>query len=59
MPSMPVMASTASYHIKEKPSPGSVSTQSGEATCAVCGDSHAKVSFLITYIRVFGIKRKP
>jgi hypothetical protein len=43
MPSMPVIASTASYHIKEKPSPGSVSSANGEATCAVCGDSHAKV----------------
>ncbi|KAI6175460.1 hypothetical protein M3Y97_00691400 [Aphelenchoides bicaudatus] len=44
MPSMPVMASTASYHIKEKPSPGSLQA-SGEATCAVCGDSHAKLHY--------------
>ncbi|KAI6224647.1 hypothetical protein M3Y95_00774900 [Aphelenchoides besseyi] len=38
MPPMPMVASTASYHIKEKPNLNVVSS-SGEATCAVCGDS--------------------
>ncbi|KAH7729251.1 CRE-NHR-31 protein [Aphelenchoides avenae] len=38
------MASTASYHIRDKPKSNFVST-SGDATCAVCGDGHAKLHY--------------
>ncbi|KAI6229101.1 hypothetical protein M3Y99_01150400 [Aphelenchoides fujianensis] len=44
MPAMPMVASTASYHIKDKPNSNVVSS-SGEATCAVCGDNHAKLHY--------------
>lgn len=41
---MPMVASTASYNIKDKPNSNVVSS-SGEATCAVCGDSQAKLHY--------------
>uniref|UniRef100_A0A914EKA6 Uncharacterized protein n=2 Tax=Acrobeloides nanus TaxID=290746 RepID=A0A914EKA6_9BILA len=41
---LPGMASTASYHIRDRPSSASLSN-TGEVVCVVCGDGHAKLHY--------------